>query len=345
MKINNKQIKSLFLMSLVGSGVGQEENSNNQTEITYPNETNLNSLPKLATNLTAGENDSDPTLIFAGYPISFGTYPVTTGGPHYTAQCTAGFMVVNTHSNSTPCYAGNDNDGFLTSTFCFPSITDFGNFPISPQVYSWDRSTLLGLFADQDILLNDDKVKFDYVYVSNRETAGVVPEVQLAPYAVGKDRDLYPVAGLAYVELGYKVCAYGAVSGYNCGNLTELNVKLAIPRPYSTSEGFQEFKQAWGLGKVDLGTNGFYTEADVGGPVYTESNIGDRKVVWALGHITTFDNNDPNHKLLYYTPLDKVLPRILSFSGNCTYTLMTANVTNAEKFQEFQAQVEIPPKN
>lgn len=46
MKINNKQIKSLVLLSLVGSGLGKEESSNNQSELT------LNSLPQIGTNFT-----------------------------------------------------------------------------------------------------------------------------------------------------------------------------------------------------------------------------------------------------------------------------------------------------
>ena len=31
--LNNNKIKSLFLLSLVGSGLGKEEKTNNQTEI------------------------------------------------------------------------------------------------------------------------------------------------------------------------------------------------------------------------------------------------------------------------------------------------------------------------
>jgi hypothetical protein len=94
MKINNKQIKSLFLMSLLGSGLGKEEKSTNQTEVAHPNGINLNSLPQMASNLTVGKNESDPTLIFAGMPIFFKS---SLSGVQL--QGTSGFPVVPIGSN------------------------------------------------------------------------------------------------------------------------------------------------------------------------------------------------------------------------------------------------------
>jgi len=66
MKINSNKIKSLFLLSLVGSNLAKEEKTDNQSELT------LNSLPQITTNFTKRGNETDPTLVFGGYPISIG---------------------------------------------------------------------------------------------------------------------------------------------------------------------------------------------------------------------------------------------------------------------------------
>ena len=55
MKINSKTIKSLFLLSLVGSASAKEEKSTNQTEIAYSNVIGLNLLPQMGANLTRTE--------------------------------------------------------------------------------------------------------------------------------------------------------------------------------------------------------------------------------------------------------------------------------------------------
>jgi hypothetical protein len=95
------------------------------------------------------------------------------------------------------------------------------------------------------------------------------------------------------------------------------------------------------LSKVDLGTNGFESSEDTGGPVYSLLNQqGKKTVAQALGHITWIDNTDPNHKLIYYTPLDKALSAIFN-NTKCSYSLLTSNDTNAK---EFQTQIEIPTK-
>ena len=66
MKINSNKLKSLFLLSLVGSNLAKEEKTDNQSELT------LNSLPQIGTNFTKRGNETDPTLVFGGYPISIG---------------------------------------------------------------------------------------------------------------------------------------------------------------------------------------------------------------------------------------------------------------------------------
>jgi len=96
------------------------------------------------------------------------------------------------------------------------------------------------------------------------------------------------------------------------------------------------------LNKVDLGTNGLLNE-DIGAPVYTETQIGDRTFAQALGHVSVVDNNDPQHQTFYYTPLEQALDGIKS-DHSCTYSLLTYNETHATEHKEFQAQVEIPPK-
>ena len=42
--------------------------------------------------------------------------------------------------------------------------------------------------------------------------------------------DLLPViASSSLTSPGLPVCVYGAASGYQCGNITELNLNLAVP--------------------------------------------------------------------------------------------------------------------
>lgn len=74
MKINNKKIKSLFLLSLVGSGVGQQV-SENQTEMAYSNEISFNSLPQMGTNFTSAKITQESpvqNLLAAGSSILVG---------------------------------------------------------------------------------------------------------------------------------------------------------------------------------------------------------------------------------------------------------------------------------
>jgi len=61
------------------------------------------------------------------------------------------------------------------------------------------------------------------------------------------------------------------------------------------------------VNKVDLGAIGFESQADIGGPVYVQNNSGGVITSQALGHIVATNNDDPQHKFLYYMPIDKVL--------------------------------------
>jgi len=79
MKINSNKLKSLILLSLVGSASTNEQKPTNQSELT------LNSLPQMGANFTKRENETDPTFVFGGYPLFIGG-----GGP----SCSAGFAIV-----------------------------------------------------------------------------------------------------------------------------------------------------------------------------------------------------------------------------------------------------------
>jgi len=83
------------------------------------------------------------------------------------------------------------------------------------------------------------------------------------------------------------------------------------------------------LNKVDLGTNGLLSE-DIGAPVYSETQIGERTLAQALGHVSVIDNNDPQHQSFYYTPLEQGLDGISS-DHYCTYSLLIYNENNAEE--------------
>jgi hypothetical protein len=157
--------------------------------------------------------------------------------------------------------------------------------------------------------------------------------LSVIPYAIGEKEELYPITAFGSVALGSDVCAYGAKSGYLCGKVVEVDISSTIPTANLT-----------GLNKVDLGENGFEHEEDLGGPVYTVSKIGDRTIAKALGHISSIDYSDSQHKFFYYTPMDAVLKLLVKLSF-CNYNLLTYNETNAQEYDQLLAQVEIPAKN
>jgi hypothetical protein len=43
---------------------------------------------------------------------------------------------------------------------------------------------------------------------------------------MGEKELLVPITGLGSVTIGSRACAYGVVSGYNCGKVVEINSKL-----------------------------------------------------------------------------------------------------------------------
>lgn len=152
--------------------------------------------------------------------------------------------------------------------------------------------------------------------------------------------DLLPVIASANPTIpGLPVCVYGAASGYRCGSITEVDLTLTVPNPiFKESSDLMLSK----LNKVDLGTNGLLNE-DIGAPVYSETQIGERTLAQALGHVSVVDNNDPQHQSFYYSSLEQALDGIIS-DQSCTYSLLTYNETNAQEYDKLLAQVEIPPK-
>jgi len=330
--LNNNKIKSLFLLSLVGSGLGKEEKTNNQTEIASK-EINLDFLPKIAANLTEQGNDADPTLVFAGMPILFRDEKIGDQG-----ICVTSFAVVPTKENNRAYCSWVDGIGFLTSALCCKISYGCGIGQTSAghgdDVFLVaDKPQLIGMVGDTVFAVALNNPPFtDFGFVNTKS------DLQLSPYVVGESDDgsfqLYPVIGMGSVVIGSEVCAYGPISGgYHCGEVVDMD----LSRWTDSGIGPVFFKN---LNKVDLGDYGFYTELDWGGPVYTVSNIGG-PVAQALGYISKVDNSDQHHNFIYYTPIDKALEEIAE-KENCHYTLMTYNETSEE---EFQAQVEIPAKN
>jgi len=330
MKINNKQIKSLFLLSLLGSSLGQEEKSTNQTEIAHSNGLSFNSLPEMGTNFTKRGNETDPIRVFAGMPMFLRGNSASNQNIDQR-RCVSSFALVLPEAGNCQWQGFKDslnNSGFITSARCCQSGNCGANFVLLLENNSQNNigqvagSTFFytGSFTDQTFVLTHDE------------------GLHLIPYVMGEEEVLLPIIGLGSATLGSDVCAYGATSGYFCGKVVEMDASLEIPNP---TEGGNI--TIISLNKVDLGEKGFEYEEDIGGPVYTVSNIGDRTVAQALGHISNIDYSDSQHKSFYYTPLDKVLEDMFNYDG-CAYNLLTYNKTNSQEYDQLLAQVEIPAK-
>jgi len=182
MKINNKQIKSLFLLSLVGSNLAKEESSNNQTEIAHSNEINLNSLPQLGVNLTdakiTDENSSEQIDFFAGYPISI----------ENQRNCTTSYALI-----ISDCQDAGKN-GFITSSRCCVNCNGVDN--ISGQDGSLLGSSLYSSIVPLPPRYPSD-LPLDYLYI-NANLPGI--NVKFLPYVAGLTNndqtvsEIYPIA-------------------------------------------------------------------------------------------------------------------------------------------------------
>jgi hypothetical protein len=330
MKINNNKIKSLFLLSLVGSGAGKDKNLTNQSEIAYPNGINLNSLPKLVSNLTdkkfTDEDDPNQFDFLAGYPISI----------ENQKNCTASYAFV-----VSDCQDAGKN-GFITSSRCCVNCN--GEDDISDQNGDLLGSSLYSSFVPYSSINHSSPSDFplDYLYV-NTNLSDI--DIKLTPYVLGLNFSFYPItSSWSLTEPGFTVCAYGAKKGYFCGKLVDFNWDIIFFDPIDNSNGI--FK---GLNRVEMGENDVNFEPGVnldnenlGAPVYladSYENVG-QTTARILGHITLIENTDWTTKHFWYTPIDTVL-QDLSTKTNCEFNLI---IDDSIDTKEFQTQIEIPPK-
>jgi len=170
MKINSNKIKSLVLLSLVGSNLAKEEKTDNQTELT------LNSLPQITTNFTKRGNETDPTLVFAGMSIFFeqGLRP----GYNQTS-CMNGFPLVPTGSNED-CVLGS-GPAFLTSARCCRDNTDCGTWKVFLMT---GNNSLIGTVSETSF---QTPTGTDYAFVDASVSGN-----RLIPYVMG-EHDLIPI--------------------------------------------------------------------------------------------------------------------------------------------------------
>ena len=341
MKINNNKIKSLFLLSLVGSSLAKEEKPDNQTEITHSNEISFNSLPEMGTNFTHGKvtkrDNPKQNVLMAGSRIAIAEKwtDETTW-----INCTGSFVIVNSNTTDDGCNYGNDYGGFLTTLFCHPPLTDVAP---QPPVTNWDGSVSLGnIFYETtftgDVPYPDWKAIGEFLYISaNLANVKLLPFV---PKTTDKGTtDFLPViASSNPTAPGLSVCVYGAVSGYRCGHIIEVGAIVIAPVP--TLGGHLSLAN---LTKVNLGNKGLIT-GDFGAPVYSETQIGERTLAEALGHVSWIDNEAYQNQFFYYMPLEYALDMIKS-DYSCAYSLLTYNETNAQEYDQLLAQVEISAKN
>ena len=336
MKVNSNKIKSLILLSLVGSSTTNEQKSTNQSKLT------LNSLPQIGTNFTSSkitQRDSGQNVYVAGVPVLF-TFKRNDGSLLPSKKCTSGFSVVKTGGCS------DYNFGFLTSTFCGFSDDEQDVRLYDPQLplTSWDNSVTLGyLYSWCDLYNGGDCLSASDNLPNHRELEPVnLKHMPFVPKATDEGTtDLIPVTSSANpTGPGLSVCVYGAASGYRCGTLTEVGSSLTVPNP--RKDWHQDTLEMKNLGKVDLGTNGLLKE-DLGAPVYTETKIGERTLAQALGHVSVIENADPQHQSFYYFPIETALTQVNTIS-HCPCALLTYNETNSQQYDHLLAQMEIPTK-
>ena len=329
MKINNQKVKSLVLLSLIGSTSAKK---GNQSEIT------LNSLPQMETNLTKRGNDSSQTLIYAGMPISLMSYSLDKPVDENAGNCTLGFAINGVALSDWCSAVGNS---FITSARCCQKHNHCFSFTVlSPN----EKEINVGKVQQSTYIDTSGwkRINFDYLRMSLPYLEEDRNKVRITPYVMGGDEDFYPVIGLGSVTIGSQVCAYGAGSGYLCGKLIEIGSSWEFIK-----EGYNE-NFTFVVNKVDLGEgHGFDSERDLGGPVYVANTIGDTTVAQALGYISGVDYSDLNHKIFYYTPLSAFFNYAKELNdawGECEIELMTYNETHAQQYDQLIAQMEIPVK-
>jgi hypothetical protein len=242
----------------------------------------LLSLLKSASSQGGTPQPNSPRDLFAGYWINF----------ENQKNCTASFVVnkqgINGLLTSARCCVNNNclNGNVFDTAY---ENEDDGNVTKIGQVHDAQFGGDNGLDYAFVTLDSIDWKPFHY-------TAGLT-------YDNGSMTELYPViADFAPTELGIPICASGQSSGYLCGNLTELNLDLVVTNPWTGRPTILK-----GINKVDLGKYGFESSEDLGGPVYVKTDKNGTTTSQALGHMVATNNDDPQHKFLYYLPIEKVL--------------------------------------
>jgi len=264
MKINSNKIKSLVLLSLVGSNLAKEEKTDNQSELT------LNSLPQIGANLTKRQDNSDPILIFGGYPISITEQGGGCGNDICLDDCTAGFAIVfpDENASSSCSLGGGGSTGFITSVNCCPSQENWEDCSSDPVwLNSKEHKNGIG-YVVVTSLTYSYPIELDFAVVYS-----VPALVKFLPYVVGENNDLIPITSYGSASVGEKVCAYTATGGHVCGKVTNETNGFAIKV----------------IMEVDSNV------VDYGGSVYKKTNIGERAIAQLVGHIT--DNDDYLHNI------------------------------------------------
>ena len=330
MKINNNKLKSLILLSLVGSASTNEEKPTSQSELT------LNSLPQMGVNFTKRGNETDPIFyVFAGYPIF-----IEDDSGANLGNCTLGFAVnIVSNNNDMGGWCKGTGDAFITSVRCCQKHPHCFGYNVFLTNYEKKINTGIVHYSTYTDTSGWQRINFDFFEILMPRFEEDRKKIKFIPYVAGKENNMYPVIGLGVVELGGEVCAYGSVNGYLCGKLVETGSSLE-----QNQEG--TIYTFAGMNKVDLGEgHGFDSERDLGGSVYVTNTIGERTTAQALGYISGVDNSDLNHKFFYYTPLSAFIDyaKVLNDDwGNCAVELITYNENNTQEYDQLLAQMEIP---
>ena len=313
MKINSNKIKSLFLLSLVGSNLAKEEKTDNQSELT------LNSLPQITTNFTKRENETDPTLVFGGYPISIGDWK--------TPSCSFGFAVVSLDVSASSHCTWGFLSGFITSdNCCYSSDCDFKDVFLNSE----DKTKVGHVLRTSFDYIKEPAFRYrDYAFVANSNLT------KLIPYVAGEKGDLIPIISYGPASIGERVCAYTAATGRMCGKVVSVDEEEDLHTRF---------------GKIILEVGGFggFDENDYGGSVYKENSIANRTIAQLVGHINSLSyESNKNDKepvySIYYVPVEETL-RLLATKENCPMAPLVYNETNAQEYDQLIAQIEIPAK-
>jgi len=257
--------------------------------------------------------------VYAGLPITIKSTDLNT-----TKKCTVSFAVFK------DAY---DIGGMLTSAQCLVS-----NIDKNEAVYLENEEKYPNIKGNiQDMQFGGDS-GLDYAYI-NFDSALFNPTYYVVGLTSSKSTSeiILIDSSSTPIELGIKVCGHGIKSGYRCGNLTEFGLELEILDPWTKNQTVI----LRNVSKVDMGVDGFAPE-DIGGPVYSQNENSGTLIAKALGHIVNTNNDDPNHKVLYYMPIDGILANINKRLLICQCTTSQENLKIEEK--PTQAQIEIPAK-